>query len=117
MSRAVQIAEIVTGAAEGVGLEAYWNIAPEQCGDRYLVFAFRSEPAGLDLAGVQTNRPRETVEYLCYARTADAAALHETNFLNTLGAAAIALGGLETGATDTGYHFARRAVVVTTVSR
>ena len=112
--------------AEPERFEAYWNQAPDQKGGRvYALFAFRSTVYAQDMASAQTRRNTEELELYVFARIgrADAgrnmaeAELSEqrlAELIARLGSKVVSVGGLETGANDQGYHFARRRIVIGT---
>ena len=112
--------------AEDQRFEAYWNQAPDQKGGRvYALFAFRSTIYAQDLAAGQTRRNTEELELYVFARVGRAAAGHNmaeaelseqrlAELIARLGDKVVSVGGLETGANDQGYHFARRRIVIGT---
>ena len=110
---AAQIAEAVVQAARGLDTPAYFNIAPQQASGTYYVFAFRSDSpiGGFDGAA---RRSAETIEIYAYSNlSADGVGpgIHAVAALTALywalGNEVASRGGLDTGATDSGYHFAR----------
>ena len=124
MSTAIDVVDILRTAAMKVGVRAYLNIAPERApGVDYIVFAFRSEVTAETFDAVNLHRAIETVDLIAYKagtlRPKDdelargkAALTTLQSVLYNLGPALSAVSGLETGATENGYHYARRRITI-----
>ena len=115
---AAEIAEAIVQAARRLNMPAYFNIAPQQASGTYCVFAFRSDGAigGFDGAA---RRSAETVELYAYSNLSAGrvgpgvqAVAALTALYWALGNEVTRRGGLDTGATDSGYHFARMRLTI-----
>ena len=101
-----RIALAIVAAARSVGMQAYFNIARQQkVAARYAVFAFRSH-SGLTAFDGVPRRGSEVVEIHVYDKSARAAVQGLTELYFALGKQVVTRGGLETGATDSDYHYA-----------
>ena len=105
--------------------KAYWNQAPDQRGGQvYALFAFRSSVYAQDMAAAQTLANSEELELYVFARKpsraetgpnlaeAELSEQRLADLIARLGDRVVSVGGLETGANDQGYHFARRRIVI-----
>ena len=115
---AAEIAEAVVQAARGLGVSAYFNIAPQQASGTYYVFAFRSDGTVNAFDGA-ARRSAETVELYAYSNVSNQlvgpgvqAVTALTALYWALGNEVTRRGGLDTGATDSGYHFARMRLTI-----
>lgn len=111
-SPAAVVATNVANAAKRLGpdpnkpLMAYWNLAPEQPGAEYVVFAVSTQDVPGDISGGGRNR-NVTIDYTVFAQTAVRAAELDWALVQILKPQGDR-GTMQTAGTPEDWHSARR---------
>ena len=115
MTTAINASVAIADAARATGRHAYLNMAPRQVTTgTYYVFAFRSDGAPTAFEGA-ARKASEAVEVYAYSNEgfAGKGAIQALfDLIHALGRQVIRRYGLDTGATDSNFHFARMRIDV-----